>query len=125
MGDGGNYPYLVKKGSKETPSSVQSPQSGLTTRHTWNAFRSSQLLVLLLLVGLAPALFSQQTKGGRYDQQIQADVEKVLKSKSKFQNVQATTEDGIVTLTGTVKIYRDKLDAALSRLPAFQALPKM
>jgi len=36
--------------------------------------------------------------------EIQEEVEKALKSKPKFQNVHATTEDGIVTLTGTVKL---------------------
>jgi osmotically-inducible protein OsmY len=63
------------------------------------------------LFGLLSTTISQVAQGGRYDQQIQQDVEKVLQSKSRFQNVHASTEDGIVTLTGTVKVYIDKLDA--------------
>jgi hyperosmotically inducible periplasmic protein len=35
-----------------------------------------------------------------------------LASKSQFSNVQASVEDGIVTLTGTVDLYQRKLDAA-------------
>ena len=68
-------------------------------------------LRLILLFGLLSTTISQVSQGGRYDQQIQQDVEKVLQSKSRFQNVHASTEDGIVTLTGTVKVYIDKLDA--------------
>jgi hyperosmotically inducible protein len=68
-------------------------------------------LRLILLFGLLSTTISQVSQGGRYDQQIQQDVEKVLQSKSRFQNVHASTEDGIVTLTGTVKAYIDKLDA--------------
>jgi osmotically-inducible protein OsmY len=66
------------------------------------------LSVVLLLIGLvAPAA----AQAGRYDQQIQQDVEKLLPAKSKFQNITAKVEDGIVTLEGTVKLYMDKLDA--------------
>jgi len=73
-------------------------------------WRGAWLFLLLLVGSVLPAL-SQATSAGRYDQQIQEEVEKALKSKPKFQNVHATTEDGIVTLTGTVKLYIDKLDA--------------
>ena len=68
-------------------------------------------LRLILLFGLLSTTISQVSQGRRYDQQIQQDVEKVLQSKSRFQNVHASTEDGIVTLTGTVKVHIDKLDA--------------
>jgi osmotically-inducible protein OsmY len=54
---------------------------------------------------------ARETQGGRYDSQIQKDLEKVLQSNPRFQNVHATTSDGIVTLSGTVKLYIDKLDA--------------
>jgi len=66
-------------------------------------WRGAWLFLLLLVGSVLPAL-SQATSTGRYDQQIQEEVEKALKSKPKFQNVHATTEDGIVTLTGTVKL---------------------
>jgi hyperosmotically inducible protein len=71
----------------------------------------NQSLRLILLFGLLSTTISQVSPGGRYDLQIQQDVEKVLQSKSRFQNIHASTEDGIVTLTGTVKVYIDKLDA--------------
>lgn len=49
---------------------------------------------------------------GRYDQQIQQEVTKTLQSKDKWKEVTASTEDGIATLQGTVKLLIDKLDAA-------------
>jgi len=35
-----------------------------------------------------------------------------LSEKKQFQNVRASVEDGIITLTGAVDLYQDKLDAA-------------
>ena len=35
-----------------------------------------------------------------------------LAAKKEFRNLRAATEDGIVTLTGTVDLYQQKLDAA-------------
>jgi osmotically-inducible protein OsmY len=62
-------------------------------------------------VGLATLAAAQETKGGRFDQQIQEDVDRMLQSNPRFQNVHATTEDAMVTLSGSVKLYIDKLDA--------------
>ena len=74
--------------------------------------RSVRFLTLLVSVaGLITLARTQEPKGGRYDQQIQEDVERVLQSNPRLQNVHATTEDAIVTLSGTVKLYIDKLDA--------------
>jgi len=70
--------------------------------------RRNVLLVVLLSVGFA---WSALAQGGRFDPQIQDEVQKVLQSNPKFQNVHATIEDGIVMLTGTVKLYFDKLEA--------------
>jgi hyperosmotically inducible periplasmic protein len=53
-------------------------------------------------IGLAQA--------GGNDAQIQADVTKALDNK-KFKNVKVSTQDGIVTLSGTVDVYSDKEDA--------------
>ena len=53
-----------------------------------------------------------QTGAARYDNDIQAQVTKRLAEKKQFRNVQSTVEDGIVTLTGTVDVYQQKLDAA-------------
>src|SRR5262249_26407820 len=47
-----------------------------------------------------------------YDKATAAAVEQKLAAKEKFQSVRASVEDGIVSLTGTVDLYQDKLDAA-------------
>jgi hyperosmotically inducible protein len=49
---------------------------------------------------------------GRYDQQIQQAVSRKLQDTSKLHGVNSSVEDGIVTLSGTVGLYQDKLDAA-------------
>jgi hyperosmotically inducible periplasmic protein len=49
---------------------------------------------------------------GRYDQAIQEQALKILTSKDKWKGITANTEDGIVTLEGSVKLYIDKVDAA-------------
>lgn len=70
-------------------------------------------VVLLVAVALSsPALTDQNRTGGKYDQQIQASLNKWLQSHSKrFKDVHATVEDGVVTLQGTVLLLVDKLDA--------------
>jgi hyperosmotically inducible protein len=49
---------------------------------------------------------------GRYDQQIQQATVQKIQQKTQLQNVKSSVDDGIVTLTGTVPLYQDKLDAA-------------
>jgi hyperosmotically inducible periplasmic protein len=61
------------------------------------------LLVLLSMTAMAAT--------GRYDQQIQQAVSYKLQDAKKLQSVNSSVEDGIVTLTGTVNLYQDKLDA--------------
>jgi osmotically-inducible protein OsmY len=58
-------------------------------------------------------VWAQERKAGtgRYDQQIQEQVTRILGSKSKWKDITASTEDGIVTLQGSVKLYIDKADA--------------
>ena len=48
----------------------------------------------------------------QYDQQIQQAVSHKIRDARQLQGVNASVEDGIVTLTGTVDLYQDKLDAA-------------
>ena len=62
------------------------------------------LLVLLSMTAMAST--------GRYDQQIQQTVSQKLHDAKQLQSVNSSVEDGIVTLTGTVSLYQDKLDAA-------------
>ena len=72
-----------------------------------------RLACSLFAVGLLSAtLLAQAPAAARYDNQIQTAVAHKLASKSQFSNVQASAEDGIVTLTGTVDLYQRKLDAA-------------
>ena len=47
-----------------------------------------------------------------YDAGIRSAVSQKLAGKSELRGVQASVEDGIVTLTGTVASYPDKLEAA-------------
>jgi osmotically-inducible protein OsmY len=62
------------------------------------------LFVLLSMTAMATT--------GRYDQQIQQTVSHKLRDAKQLQSVNSSVEDGIVTLTGTVSLYQDKLDAA-------------
>ncbi len=77
--------------------------------------KSKSILSSFLLVGLLSAsLFAQTSSAARNDATIQTSVIKKLDDNQKFKNVKSTVEDGIVTLTGTVDLYQDKLDAAKS-----------
>ena len=62
------------------------------------------LLVLLSMSAMAAT--------GRYDQQIQQAVSQKIHDAKQLQSVNSSVEDGIVTLTGTVNLYEDKLEAA-------------
>jgi hyperosmotically inducible protein len=65
-----------------------------------------------LAVGVLGVGMAAQTTSARYDSDIQARVTQQLTKKQDFRNLQASTEDGIVTLSGSVDLYRQKLDAA-------------
>jgi hyperosmotically inducible protein len=68
------------------------------------------LLVLTVLLTMSAWVPAQSVGTGRYDHQIQQEATKVLSSKDKWQGITASTDDGIVTLTGTTKLLIDKLD---------------
>jgi hyperosmotically inducible periplasmic protein len=73
----------------------------------------SDFLASFLMVGLlSGSLFAKATSAERYDPTIQTSVSNKLDDNQKFCNVKSSVEDGIVTLTGTVDLYQDKLDAA-------------
>jgi len=61
------------------------------------------LFVLLSMAAMAAT--------GRYDQQIQQAVNQKIHETKQLQGVRSSVEDRIVTLTGTVGLYQDKLDA--------------
>lgn len=66
----------------------------------------------LLAVGLLSAtLMAETNAASRYDNQVQNAVTQKLAAKSTYNNVTASVEDGIVSLTGTVDLYQRKLDA--------------
>ncbi len=75
-----------------------------------SAFRA---LATMLAVGVLSVGLAAQTVGtGRYDQQIQTKATQELAKKKEFRNVNSSVDDGIVTLTGSVDLYQQKLDAA-------------
>ena len=51
-----------------------------------------------LAVGILSAGLAAQTASARYDNDIQTRVTQQLAKKQEFRNLQASTEDGIVTL---------------------------
>jgi len=57
-------------------------------------------------------MVAQTTPATRFDTSIQAGVAEKFAEKQKFQSVKSSVEDGIVTLSGTVRLYQGKLDAA-------------
>lgn len=65
----------------------------------------------MLLLGLALPVSAQQKSEGRYDQQIKAKASEELSKRDKFKEVSAMVEDGIVTLSGNVELYIDKVNA--------------
>lgn len=68
--------------------------------------------VALLLAVTAIGAFAETSGAGRYDQDIAARVEQKLANKRDLRGLDASVDDGIVTLTGTVDLYQQKLDAA-------------
>ena len=69
-------------------------------------------MVAFITVGVLSAGLAAQTASTHYDSDIQTKVTQQLAKKSEFRNLQASTEDGIVTLSGAVDLYQQKLDAA-------------
>ncbi len=69
------------------------------------------IAMLMLLLALALPVSAQQKSEGRYDQQIKTKASEELGKRDKFKEVTATVEDGIVTLSGNVELYIDKVNA--------------
>ncbi len=72
----------------------------------------SKALASLLLVSVLSIGAAADTASARYDRNIESRVSQELTKKKDFRNLQASVEDGIVTLTGSVDVYQQKLDAA-------------
>jgi len=68
--------------------------------------------LFLAMSAFAVGVSAETTSAARYDAAIQSTVTRKLESKKQFRDVQSTAEDGIVTLTGHVDLYQQKLDAA-------------
>jgi len=74
--------------------------------------RKTFLLIVAALFVVSTWEQSFAARAGRYDQQIQQEVSKLLDSKEKWKGITASTEDSIVTLQGSTRLLIDKLDVA-------------
>jgi osmotically-inducible protein OsmY len=74
----------------------------------------SRAFASFLLFGVltAGAALAEPAGAARYDSAIETRVNQALSKKQEFRSLQASVEDGIVTLTGDVNLYQQKLDAA-------------
>jgi hyperosmotically inducible periplasmic protein len=73
-------------------------------------FRS--ITLFLAVAALSVGLAAENPGAARYDQDIAARVQQQIENKQEFRNLEAAVDDGIVTLTGSVGTYQQKLDAA-------------
>src|SRR5713226_9394989 len=76
------------------------------------AMRKAYLLLVTIWFAMSVWAESPMVGSGRYDQQIQQEVTRLLDSKDKWKGITASTDDGIVTLQGTTRLLIDKFDAA-------------
>lgn len=79
---------------------------------TWMAWILASVLAL-------PAFASQPSQSSKpNDQKIQQELTKQLQDNKAWKNVQANVQNGVVTLTGTVDLFRDKekLDAKVRKV---------
>jgi osmotically-inducible protein OsmY len=75
------------------------------------ATMKKQAMAVALALAFLLSISAMATTG-RYDEQIQQAASQKLQKAKHLQNVSSSVEDGIVTLTGTVNLYQDKLEAA-------------
>jgi hyperosmotically inducible periplasmic protein len=77
--------------------------------------RKIAICVLATISALVLPAFAQDRQanaGGKYDQEIQNDIQKWLQGHdSKFKDVKVSVEDGVVTLSGEVPLLIEKMDA--------------
>jgi hyperosmotically inducible periplasmic protein len=75
------------------------------------ATMKKQLFALMTTLALLVLLSMTAMAATGNDQQIQQAVTQKIHNTKQLQNVSSGVEDGVVTLTGTVNLYQDKLDA--------------
>jgi osmotically-inducible protein OsmY len=68
-------------------------------------------VVLLAGFGLSAMAQTETPRQTRYDREIQRQSEKTLQKKDRLRGITTGVEDGIVTLSGEVDLYIDKIDA--------------
>jgi osmotically-inducible protein OsmY len=74
--------------------------------------KQGSALIMMLVALFVLLSVTAMAATGRYDEQIQQAVSQKIHDAKQLQGVSSSVEDGIVTLTGTVNLYQDKLDAA-------------
>ena len=75
---------------------------------------ATKVLTAMMLAGFGLSAMAQDNTGrreSRYDQQVQTQVADELQKKDRFRGITAEVEDGIVTLSGKVGLYIDKVNA--------------
>jgi hyperosmotically inducible protein len=77
-------------------------------RRVWNSMMATALLLALTVPAMAKGAAKAESA---FDRGVQQRVMAELAKKERFKNVKAFSEDAIVTLSGTVELYIDKLDA--------------
>jgi hyperosmotically inducible periplasmic protein len=75
--------------------------------------RFNRAVVVGCLLASAAWLGLAQNRGGRYDQQINSNVARVLLSDKDYKDVSVQVEDGIVTLTGSVALDSTRRNLAV------------
>ena len=74
----------------------------------------TKVLTIVMLTGFSLSAMAQDNirrRERRYDQQVQTQVADELQKKDRFRGITAEVEDGIVTLSGKVGLYIDKVNA--------------
>lgn len=69
------------------------------------------VVIIVAMALLLPTVVSAQNDSGGKDSEIKQLITKELTRHERFEKVEVTVEDGIVDLSGAVKLYRDKTDA--------------
>lgn len=81
--------------------------SEVTMERKWIPYNVA-VVALGAVLALAPAVASANTGN---DAEIQSNVTRQLQKTSDLKSVQANVDDGLVTLSGSVDTYKQKLDA--------------